>query len=307
MHAFLHILLHNIVPLFIMIGTGVILRKRFPLDVKTMSKLLFYLFSPVLVFVKLYQSVASGRTFAEVLAFFVVFYVFLHLAVYVVGRIRHWRGGMQSAVRNSVIFYNSANYGIPLNHLVFSGNALAQSVQIIIMMVQNLLPNTYGVYSVNRHKKSLGEIARTVRSLPSIYAIPLALVCRGFHVPIPHPIFLPMDYITKGFLAVALTTLGMQLGQMKWQIRAADVGLSNLLRLVGGPLLAFLTVRLLRIHGLVAEALVLSAAVPTSLSSMILAVEFDNEPDFASQVVFSSTVFSMVTVAFVIFLLPGVR
>ncbi|MHB1685161.1 MAG: AEC family transporter, partial [Bacilli bacterium] len=49
------------------------------------------------------------------------------------------------------------------------------------------------------------------------------------------------------------------------------------------------------------------AAVPTSLNSMLLAVEFDNEPDLASQVVFSSTLFSIFTVTGVIALLPCLK
>jgi len=52
-----------------------------------------------------------------------------------------------------------------------------------------------------------------------------------------------------------------------------------------------------------AQALVLSCAVPTSLSSVLLAVEYDNEPEFSSQVVFSSTIFSIFTVTFVIYLM----
>ena len=35
---------------------------------------------------------------------------------------------------------------------------------------------------------------------------------------------------------------------------------------------------------MMAKALIVSSAVPTSLSSVLLAVEFDNEPEFASQV-----------------------
>jgi predicted permease len=307
MADFVHILTQNIAPLAFLIGVGILLERRFRLDVKTMSKLLFYLFSPVLVFVKLYQSTAPASVFVRVLLFFVIFFVALNVVVEIVSRIRRYQGGMRSAMRNSVIFYNSANYGISVNHLVFAGNPFAQSIQIVIMMMQNLIPNTYGVYSVNRHKQTRRQIFRTIRGLPALYAIPLALILRFTHTPIPQPIYLPMSYITEGFLAFALTTLGMQLGQMQWRIKASDVALSNLLRLVAGPLLAYGTVRLLDIHGITAEALVLSGAVPTSLSSMILAVEFDNEPDFASQAVFSSTLFSIVTVTAVILLLPSIH
>ena len=304
---FVHILTQNIAPLALLIATGIVLQRIFRMDLRTMSKLLFYLFSPVLVFVKLYQSTVPGSVFLRVLLFFVVFFVALNVLVEIVSRLRRYQGGMRSAMRNSVIFYNSANYGISVNHLVFGGNPFAQSIQIVIMMMQNLIPNTYGVYSVNRHKQTRREIFRTIRGLPSLYAIPLALVLRFNHIPIPQPIYLPMSYITGGFLAFALITLGMQLGQMQWKIQASDVALSNVLRLCAGPLLALGTVKLLGIHGVTAEALVLSGAVPTSLSSMILAVEFDNEPEFASQVVFSSTIFSIVTVTLVILLLPLVH
>jgi predicted permease len=60
---------------------------------------------------------------------------------------------------------------------------------------------------------------------------------------------------------------------------------------------------MLGIEGITAKALILSCAVPTSLSSVLLAVEYDNEAEFSSQAVFSSTMLSLITVPFTIFLL----
>jgi predicted permease len=54
---------------------------------------------------------------------------------------------------------------------------------------------------------------------------------------------------------------------------------------------------------LTAAALIVSSAVPTSLSSVLLAVEFDNEKEFASQAVFLSTLLSILTITVVIFFL----
>ncbi len=302
-----HILVSNVIPLCIMITLGIIMQRCFKLDNKTMSKLLFYLFSPVLVFVELYQAAISGAVLVKVLAFFILFFACLLLMVQIVIRWRGYRGGMKSAMRNSVIFYNSANYGIPLNHLVFSGNPFAVSIQIVMMMLQNLLPNTYGVYAVNAHKQNLRQIIRTILRLPSLYGIPLAFLLRGFHVPIPEPIWLPLHYIANGFLAFALTTLGVQLGHIRWQLRLSDVAMSNVLRLIISPIIGYLIVILLGLHGITAKALILSTAVPTSLSSMLLAVEFDNEPEFASRAVFSSTLFSIITVTIVISMLQYVH
>ena len=83
---------------------------------------------------------------------------------------------------------------------------------------------------------------------------------------------------------------------MEWKVSrslAIDVGISGMLRLVAGPLLAWGVVTLMGIDGLLAAALIVSSSVPTSLSSVLLAVEFDNEKEFASQSVFVSTLLSI--------------
>lgn len=306
MSYFIHILLNNVVPLSLLIGLGVVLQRAFKLDIKTLSKLNFYLFSPAIMFQMLYSTELSYRVMGQVLLFFAAFFFAMIAIVEIVMRVRRYQGGMRSAMRNSVIFYNSANYAIPLNQLVFVGDPFTLSIQIIIMMMQSLIPNTYGVYSVNAHRQKLAATLKTILTMPVIYVIPIALLMRGFEIPVPQPLWITVDYVAKGFIATALTTLGVQLGSMKWQIRFGDVAISNVLRLLAGPVVGFLIVLAFGIEGDMAKALILSCAVPTSLSSVLLAVEFDNEPEFSSQAVFSSTVFSIFTVTFVIYLLQYV-
>jgi predicted permease len=301
MNYFTHILVNNIIPLSVMIALGSLLYRLFKLDIKTLSKLNFYLFSPAVIFKMLYESSISFAILGQVLLFFAVFFTAMFVLAEAVIRLRGYDSGMRSAMRNSIIFYNSANYAIPLNQLVFVGDAFTLSVQIVIMMMQNLIPNTYGIYSVNSGQKDRRLVWRTILTMPVIYAIPVAFALRGFHVPIPAAIYTPLNYIANGFIAMALLTLGVQLGSMTWKLRFSDVLISNAMRLIVGPLVGFAVVLAFGFHGPLAQALVLSCAVPTSLSSVLLAVEFDNEPEFASQAVFSSTVFSIVTVTFVIY------
>lgn len=300
---FTHILLHNVVPLSVMIALGIILYRAFKLDIRTLSKLNFYLFSPAVIFKMIYESSISWSILLQVLAFFFVFIALLFGVAEAVVRLRRYGAGMRSSMRNSVLFYNSANYAIPLNQLVFVGDAFTLSIQIIVTMMQSLLPNTYGIYSINAHKSDWKDSVRQIATLPVIYIIPLAFLLRGLHIDVPEPIYLPIEYVASGFFATALVTLGVQLGSMKWQLKIADVAIASVLRLCVGPLLGYGVVLLLGIHGPMAQALVLSCAVPTSLSSVLLAVEFDNEPEFASQAVFASTVFSIFTVSVVIYLL----
>jgi len=310
MSIFLHILLTNVMPMSIMIAIGIVLEKIFHLDIKTLSKLNFYLFSPVMIFNLLYETAIAAELIGKVMLFFCIFMVIQYGVVEIVIRLRGYSPSMKSAMRNSVLFYNSANYGIPLNQLAFAGNKETLGVQILIMMVQSLIPNTYGVYSVNAHKVSMKQVWKTILGMPVIYAIPLAFLFRIFEVPIPAPIQTPINYVYDAFIGTALLTLGVQLGQMNWRVSrnlAIDVGISGALRLVAGPLLAWLVISIMgtmmEIDRLIAAALIVSSAVPTSLSSVLLAVEFDNEKEFASQSVFISTLLSIFTVTVVIFAL----
>lgn len=303
MTYFTHILMNNVIPLTIMIALGAGLYRAFKLDIRTLSKLNFYLFSPAIVFKMLYESELTLNLLWKTLLFFLIYFAAMYLLVELVMKLRGYKGGMVTAMRNSVIFYNSANYAIPLNQLVFVGDAFTLSIQIIIMMMQSLLPNTYGIYSVNAHKQDPKQSIRTILTLPIIYIIPIAFLMRGFHIPVPESIYAPINYISNAFIATALITLGVQLGSMKWQLKFSDVMLSNVLRLLIGPAVGFVIVWMMGIHGVMAQALVLSCSVPTSLSSVLIAVEYDNEPEFSSQVVFSSTIFSIFTVTMVIYLM----
>ncbi|MDQ0896946.1 AEC family transporter [Paenibacillus sp. V4I7] len=303
MSYFIYILVNNIVPISIMIAIGAAMYRAFHIDIKTLSKLNFYVFSPALVFVKLYESEMNLPILMQVLLFFVLFFSLLFASIEVIIRLKKMQRGMRIAMRNSVIFYNSANYALPLNQTVFGGNAYTLSIQIVIMIMQTLIPNTYGIYTLNAHKSTWKATMKTILSLPVIYAIPIALLLRYFHLPVPGPIHIPLEYISNAFMATALLTLGVQLGGMKWEFHFSNVLVSNILRLAAGPLLGFFVVWLLGIEGITAKALILSCAVPTSLSSVLLAIEYENEPEFSSQAVFTSTLFSMFTIPVVIFCL----
>jgi len=307
MDIFGHILTHNIFPLAFMVLVGVVMQRIFHLDIKTLSKLNFYVFSPAMMFELLFHTEISLRMFREVMLFFVLFMVLQYGLTEAVVRMRGYRGGMRSAMRNTVLFYNSANYGVPINQLAFAGNPVSLAVQVLIMMMQSLIPNTYGIYSVNAHKADWRSIMRIIRTMPVIYVIPAALLMRVGGLSLPEFVETPIIYMSDAFIGIALLTLGAQIGAIRWKIDRSmiqDIGLASLLRLVAGPLVAWGVVAALGIEGVIASALIVSSAVPTSLSSVLLAVEYDNEPDFASQAVLASTALSMLSVTVVIYLLP---
>jgi hypothetical protein len=299
----LHILLANVLPIGVMIALGFFMGRKFALHAQTLSKLVFHLFMPVFLFRLLLEASISWALAFKVMAFNVMFVLVLALAAEAVIRWRRYEPGMAGAMRNSVLFYNSGNYMIPLNQLVFAGNPNTLAVQAIVSVFQNLLPGTYGVYNANARKGQVKAALMTTLRYPGLYAVAAAIALRGSGVPIPASVRLPIDTIADGTIALALITLGVQLSGLRMPVQYRDVVLSAALRLLTGPAIGFGLVRLMGFEGDIAKALVLSCAAPTALISALIAVEYGQEAEFAAHTVLFSTVASMLTVTLTIFAL----
>ncbi|WP_338012180.1 hypothetical protein [Paenibacillus beijingensis] len=90
---FLSILWNNVLPLSIMIALGILLQRIFALDIRTLSKLNFYLFSPAVIFDLLYTTEISAGLIGQVLLFVTVFMLLQYGLLEAVIRLRGLRGG----------------------------------------------------------------------------------------------------------------------------------------------------------------------------------------------------------------------
>lgn len=296
MSYFAHILFANVIPIGLMIAIGFWMGKKYAFHAQTLSKLVFNLFMPAFMFVMLLEVTIAWGIVLKVIAFSLLFVILSGVLAEAVIRLRGYGRGMGSAMRNSVLFYNSGNYMIPLNQLVFAGNPTTLAVQIIVSVVQNVLPGTYGIYSVNADKgRSLAALGK-VLLYPGLFAVLAAVCVRTIGMPLPEPLLLPFRYISQGTVALALITLGVQLAALNRNIRLNDVAISGVLRLLAGPLIGLALVKLMAFDGDIAKALVLSCAAPTSLISALIAIEYDKEADFSAHAVLFSTIASMMTV-----------
>ena len=123
-----------------------------------------------------------------------------------------------------------------------------------------------------------------------------------FNVPIPSFIWVPANYIADAMIALALFTLGAQVAQIKFTTGLSTVYYSLALRLVVGPIIALAIIFIFKVDGIVAQALLIGSAMPTSVNSAVIAQEYNNHPDLAAQIVLFSTLISAITVSMVIYL-----
>jgi predicted permease len=208
--------------------------------------------------------------------------------------IRRYKSSKARDMRSSVLFYNSGNFMIPINQLVFANDPNAMSIQVIIAALQGVIPFTCGIYNANEVRM---QAIRSILTLPGLYAITAALVLKQIEWHIPIPLTVSLHYISQATIGLALITLGAQLVGLKVRMRYSDIAISSFLRLVIGPILGAGLVLLMSFHGDIARALILSCAAPTAMIGALINIQFNRDAEFLSQAVLVSTTFSIITVS----------
>jgi len=302
MAVFFLILLNVILPVFTLIGAGVFLHRKFNFDMNTLSKLNTYFLMPCVSFVNIYQNNVGGETLLHILGFLVIQCSSLMIISSLISKAAKFDNGLASTFKNSVVLNNSGNFGLPVSQLVFQHNPLGASIQIVVMIFQNLLTYTYGLLnSVSVDQRGLKAMKEFLKN-PVIYAFLLGLILHTLQIKIPAFLWTPIKNTSNAFLAMALITLGAQSAYIKITRFSLPLFLSLFGRLILSPAVALIIVFSLKLEGTTAQALFIASSFPTSRNSALFALEYGNHPEYAAQVVLLSTLLSMVTVTTVVFL-----
>ncbi|RSD28658.1 AEC family transporter [Mesobacillus subterraneus] len=296
------ILMKVIMPVFFLIAVGAFLHRKFKFDMGTLSKLNNYLLMPAVSFANIYESSLGGTIVVYIIGFLAVQNFFLIGLSTGIAKLLKFEKGLSATFKNSVVLINSGNFGLPVSQLVFQHNPIGLSIQIVVMIFQNLLTFTYGIFnSVSVQSKGLQALKIFFKN-PVIYALLLGVFLRVTSITIPEFIWTPIENTSNAFLAIALITLGAQSAFIKFHRFSTPLVLTLLGRLVVAPAIAFVSILLLGLEGTVAQALLIASSFPTSRNSSLLALEYGNHPEYAAQAVLFSTIFSMLTVTSVIYL-----
>jgi len=315
-----HIFYYIVLPILLLAGIGWLLQRKLGLEMGTLRKLNFYFVIPFMMYHAIVTSPLKASDIGSVLKFAFSLQLCMGVLTYVVARLRRVATGQRNVAVMTTVLHNSGNYGLPLQELA-SGPA-GMALQVFYMLAQNLMGFTGGVLLAagGKHadwKKNLLHIAK----FPPLYAL-----AAGFGTVLIRnhlgddasrvgqalsPFWDVITRIKGAFVAVALCTLGAQLGTVVRGEHRYPVTMSVVLRLMIGPLLGLGLIYLWGLEGFIAQVMLVATTTPTAVNCMLLCLEFDNHPDYAAKAVFYSTLVSPLTVTLWIFLakntalLPG--
>lgn len=308
-----------VLPVMLLVGLGFTLQKKLGLDMPTMVRLNFYCVAPGIVFFAVVNSQLSGADVGRVVGFSLVAMCVWAGLTYTVAKLRGVPADQRRAMLMTSIFYNSGNYGLPVQELAFRdhkpfGSADATGLQVFVLITQNVTTFSLGVLLANGRPAD-GQWRKallTVLRFPPIYALSAGLLTvAGRHLLGEHaagtakvlePFWDTAVIIKNGFIVVALVTLGAQMAMVERGHGRAHVSTTIALRLIAGPVVGFTLLKLLGWTGPVAQVLLISTAMPTAVNCLLLCMEFDNHPAFVARSVFYSTLLSPITITLTILL-----
>lgn len=299
---FVFIILDVILPILILLLIGAILQRKFQFNLKQLSILITYCLMPAAVFVNIYDIRIEIDLLLQIIYYLMLYSLSLIIVSHFISKILKLEKGESAALKNSISLMNSGNYGLPVSQLIFSQNPVGVSIQIFIVIFQNLLTYSFGIYNLLSATKTIGSIIQSFLRLPVFHALILGVLFQSFTIQIPNSIFLPLNQLANSFVAIALILLGAQLSNIKLNFSHRVITWALIGRLLMGPLLALAMIYLLNIDGIVAQSLFIASSFPTSRNTSTIAMEYQIEPELHAQIVLFSTLFSIITVTIVIYL-----
>ena len=293
MDLLLLIFANNIAPILLSAGAGFAIGRAFNLDVKAASRLVFYIFSPCLVFVSLTETTLSVTDFGRMTIFAVSTVILFGVAAFAFGKLLNLNRPTLAALVVTNMFGNGGNYGLSLTLFAFGGVALAWAT--VYYTITALMVNTLGVIIASSGRVSLRESIGGIFKLPMLYGMILAILFRALNIEVPVAFFRAIKLLSGAALPVMLIVLGLQLAQIKRIDNIRLVSAASVFQLLCGPIIGLVLASLLGLSGVARQAAIIEASMPTAVVVTILGIEYDINPDFITGVVLLTTLLSPLT------------
>ena len=288
-----------IVPILVVIGVGMLLGRRFTLDVDTLSRVSLHGLTPALAFTTVLTTSVPGGQALHLGAAYVTF----ALATAGVAGLaaRRMPARTRSAVMACAAIGNNGNMGLPVALFALGQEGLDQSLVILCFsIVMTFGLGTLILASGRGARRAVSELVR----LPVLWAIVIGYALHAMSVTLPIGLSRGLDLLAQAALCLLLIALGISLVQSRRVHLGPPVLLAVGLRVLAGPLLALGVGLALGLRGLPLQVLVLSGAMPTAVNTYVLAREYDADYETVASAVTLSTVASVVGIAAVVALLP---
>ena len=284
---------NNLLPILLIAATGYILGKTLTVDSRTIGRIVFYIFSPLLVFNLMVTSQLNFKHAITTVEFTAAVIGIMGVLAFILGKIFQLKRPQLLAVILTVAFGNTGNYGLPLVKFAFGDEALA--VASVFYVTTTILFSTLGVIIASLGHTDLKSAILGVFKLPIVYGVILALLVKvaGFQIPVP--LSRTIEIAASGAIPLMIVLLGLELTKIQWSHSFRALGVGVLTKLILGPMVGLLLAGLFGLQGHTQQGSVIEAAMPAAVATTVIAREYELEPSLVTAIVFLGTILSPLT------------
>jgi len=284
---------NNILPIILLGSAGFILGRLLHIEPRSLGRVVFYLFSPVLIFDLLLKNQLELGEAASVIIFTISIVLTIGGITYLLGRILKLEQTSLISILVTTMFANTGNYGLPLVSFAFGDRALPYAG--IYFVTTTLLFYSLGVLLASLGHMNFRDAMLGLIKVPTLYAVILALLINAMDFELPLALERTVDLAAGGTIPLMLILLGLQMTKVEFSKNLRALQLSVTLRLIAAPLFAFLITAAYGIQGAARQGAMTQASMPSMVSATVLAAEYDLDSKLIAAVVFVSTVLSPLT------------
>lgn len=284
---------NNILPIILLSGAGFALAKLLHVDSRSLGRVVFYVFSPVLIFDLLLENQLNLKEAGIVIGYTLAVVVIVGLITFLLGSLLKFERHVLTAVLITTMFANTGNYGLPLVSFAFGAEALSYAG--IYFVTTTFIFYTFGVLLASLGHMSFKDAALGLFKIPMLYAVILAVILNVLNISLPAPINRAVDLAAGGTIPLMLILLGVELARVELSGDLRALQLSVGLRLLIAPLIGLALAALFGISGFARQAVTTQASMPTIVSSAVLAMEYQLDSKLVTATIFISTILSPLT------------
>jgi predicted permease len=284
---------NNLLPILLVGGAGFALGKFLTVDSRALGRVVFYVFSPLLVFDLLIKSTLNLSQALTTVGFTASVIAVLGVISFSLGKLLRLERADLLAVILTVSFGNTGNYGLPLVKFAFGNDALAAAS--LFYVTTTILFNTVGVVIASLGHTDLKSAVTGLFKLPIVYGVTLALIVKTLGVDLPLPISRTIEIAANGAIPVMLILLGLELTRVELSHDFRALGLGVLIKLLIGPVVGLVMASLFGLHGATRQGNVLESAMPAAVATTVVATEYKLKPPLVTAIVFLGTALSPLT------------
>ena len=282
-------ILETVVPVFLIILLGFLIGKFKKINVGPLVDLLVYVTVPALIVSSITKSSLSVADFFTVALSAAGVIIILGILAFFLFKAFH---STSRGLYLPLTIGNSGYLGYPIALLAFGAEGLSRAV--VFDVVNSLFLYSIGIWLIHQ-KKDFREMFK----IPLLYAVLLGIGLNLFSIQIHPVIAKPLEMVGSITIPLALLVLGYKLTEVRVKAFLVGIG-ASLFRIIGGFLAALLLVSLFSISGVSRNIVLLEAAMPSAVMTLILCQKYGRDADAVASVVFLSTVLSIISIPIIL-------